>query len=358
MEYHEQQSNFVEFFYDKFKDKNIAFLSPYKCEFGIKQTEVVNGITGVPLTFKKDGADFYYYHDLKDIPDAQLSQILRQYDYFIYPVYPEYFDLLARIKPNFNGTVIGVTDIQTHQLAYWSIDVLHKFVKSLRLYDYIMCTNIDEVDTFRIALDNHSKCAYTGWSMYPEQLHYPHIKEDRTKHNGICVCINNPGSFNRDLLTNLEVYKRLKKLFPEIKGWMYYITPNKKDALRKIIDDVGAKDFELVDELPYKDAIEYLSNAYMAIHLYTFKVVGRLAQDCAALGIPMVGTIANFPNRMCFPETSVKDYYVSGAVEIAARLMKDKYFYSKVVNQSIEASRFYNLENTQKRIWALLNGEL
>jgi len=349
-------SSFVEFFYSQFKDKNIAFLSRYGCEFGARQAELVNGITGVPLTFKKDGADCYHYNNLKSVPDSQLEQIVKQYDYFLYPVYPEYFDLLARLRPYFKGKVIGITDIQTHQLAYWPIDILHKFVKSLRLYDYIMCTNIDEVDTFRVALDDHTKCIYTGWSMYPELLHYPHIKEKRASHNGICISINNPGGFNRDLLTNLEVYKRIKKLFPDTKGWMYYVTPNKKEALRKLIDDVGAEDFKLVDELPYKDAIEYLSNAYMAIHLYTFKVVGRLAQDCAALGIPMVGTVTNLPNRLCFPETSVADYDIANAVEMAVRLISDKFFYNKVVNQAVNASRFYNLENTQKRIWALLNG--
>lgn len=349
-------NSFTEFFYDKFKDKNIAFLSPYNCEFGGKQVETVNGITGVPLTFKKDGADFYHYHDLKKISDSQLQQIVSQYDIFLYPVYAEYFDLLARIRPLFKGKVVGITDIQTHQLSYWPIDILHKFVTSLRLYDFIMCTNIDEVDTFRVALEDHTKCRYTGWSMYPEQLHYPYIKENRAKNNGICVSINNPGDFNRDLLTNLEAYKRIKKLFPDTKGWMYYVTPNKKESLRKIIDEVGAEDFELVDELPYRDAVEYLSNAYMAIHLYTFKVVGRLAQDCAALGIPMVGTVANLPNRICFPETSVADYEIEKAVEIAVRLISDKYFYNKIVNEAINASRFYNLENTQKRIWALLNG--
>jgi len=349
-----EESGFTRFFYDQFKDKRFAFLSPYNCEFGIKQIELVNGITGVPLTFKRDGADFYHYHDLKDVADSQLKQVLEGYDYFIYPVYPEYFELLARIRPIFSGKIIGVTDIQTHQLAYWSTDVLQLFINSLRLYDYIMCTNIDEVDTFRVALDDHRKCIYTGWSMYQEQLHFPHFKEKRTFESGICVTINNPGMFNRDLLTNLEIYRRLKRRFPKIKGWMYYMTPKKRDGIQGILDNLKIKDFDLVDELPYKDAIEYLSTAYMAIHLYTFKVVGRLAQDCAALGIPMVGSIANLPNRLCFPDTSVKDYFVQDAVEIATRLIVDSYFYNKVCLHAQEAAKFYNLENTQKRIWALL----
>jgi len=355
MEIKHTEASFTNFFYDQFKDKNIAFLSPYGCEFGIKQSELVNGITGVPLTFKKDGADFYHYHDLKEIPDSQLKQIVSKYDYFLYPVYPEYFRLLARIRPFFKGKVIGITDIQTHQLAYWSLDDLQLFINSLRLYDYVMCTNVDEVDTFRVAFDDYRRCAYTGWSMYPEQLHYPHFKEKRALDDGICISINNPGSFNRDLLTNLEIFRRLKRRFPKIKGWMYYITPNKRDGLRAILDNLKIEDFILVDELPYRDAVEFLSTAYMAIHLYTFKVVGRLAQDCAALGVPMVGSIANLPNRMCFPDTSVKDYYVQDAVELATRLILDNYFYNKVCMQAKEASKFYNLENTQRRIWALLN---
>jgi len=349
------ESNFSDFFYSQFKDKNFAFLSPYNCEFGQKQIETVNGITGVPLTFKKDGADFYHYHDMKNLPDSQLKQILLKYDYFLYPVYGEYFKLLHRIRPLFKGKIIGITDIQTNQIAYWSIDDLQLFTDTLRLYDYIMCTNMDEVGTLQVALDDTRKCQYTGWSLYPEQLHFPHIKKERSIKNGICVSINNPGSFNRDLLTNLQTFRLLKQRFPEVRGFMYYMTPNKKEKIRNLIDSLNIKDFELIDEVPYRECIEYLSNAYMAIHLYTFKVVGRLAQDCAALGVPMVGTVSNLPNRLCFPHTSVADYGIDDAVELATRLITDKYFYDKVVDTAINSSLFYNLESTQKRIWSLLN---
>lgn len=347
------QDNFTDFFYNKFKDKNIAFLSPYRFDFGKKNVEIVNGITGVPATFKRDGADFYWYGDLKDVSDAQLKVIASKYDYFIYPVYPEYFHLLKRLRDVFTGTIVGVTDIQTHILSFWSMDDINLFVDSIRLYDYIMCTNIDEVQTFRVPLDKPERCAYTGWSMYPDTLHYPHIKSSRDLK--ISVGINNPGDFSRDILTNLAVYNKLKKRFNAISGFMYYMTPNKREKTQQILDNLGVKDFELVDELPYDRCIEYLSNSYMAIHMYTFKVVGRLTQDCAALGIPMVGTIANLPNRMCFPDTSVNDYYVDEAVEIATRLLLDKYFYAMVADKAITASKFYNLENTQRRIWALLN---
>ena len=348
--------NFTEFFYDKFKDKKFAFLSPYACKLGGEQTELINGITGVPLTFKETGVNFYHYHDIKNLSDGQLKEIFKEYDYFIYPVYPEYFKLLIRLKPLYKGKILGVTDIQTHILSYWSLDDIYLFAEALPLYDYIMCTNVDEVDTFRVCLENLQRCAYTGWSMYPEKLHFPFIKKQR-EYGLIGVGISNPGDFNRDLLTNLAVYNKLKERFSRVKGFMYYVTPNKRAGLEKILKKLNVKDFTLVDELTYKDAIEYLSNAFIAIHMYTFKVVARLTQDCAALGVPMVGTIANLPNRLCFPETSVKDYFVEEAVNIATRLLSDKYFYEKVANYAIESVKFYNLENTQRRIWALLEGD-
>jgi hypothetical protein len=346
-------SGFTDYFYEQFKDRNFAFLSPYRCEFGVQNAEIVNGITGVPATFKKEGADYYWYGDLKDVTDAQLKQIASKYDYFLYPVFPEYFHLLKRLRSVFDGVIIGITDIQTHILAYWSMDDINLFIDSLRLYDYIMCTNIDEVQTFRVPLEKPERCAYTGWCMYPDIFHYPIIKDKRDLR--ISVGINNPGDFNRDILTNIAVYNKLKERFKDIRGFTYYMTPNKREKTQKILDNLGVKDFELVDELPFDRCIDYLSNAYMAIHMYTFKVVGRLTQDCAALGVPMVGTIANLPNRLCFPDTSVNDYYVNEAVELATRLLLDKFFYAKVAEQAIEASKFYNLENTQRRIWALLN---
>ena len=117
------------------------------------------------------------------------------------------------------------------------------------------------------------------------------------------------------------------------------------------------EDIELVDELPYDAAIRYLSRAYLAIHMYTFKVVGRLTQDCAALGVPMVGTIANFPNRLCFPSLSVKDYCVVEAAELATELLMSPYKYTKIREYALRQSKFYGIEATKTRILKLLTDD-
>jgi len=337
--------------------KKFAFLSPYMCERGNKYAEVVNGITGVPYTFRGDkGADYYCYHDIKNLSHKEHMDIFDKYDVWIYPVFPEYFDLLKSIRTDYKGKILGITDIQSHVLSYWSMDELYNFVESINCYDAVMCTNMDEVSTFKGCLEKPDICAYTGWSMYSDKLHKPYLKQsDARDTNLISVSISNPGDFNRDLLTNIAAYKKLKKKFPDIQGFMYYVTPNKMQGLRKVIDKMDAKDFKLVPELTYTQAIEYLSKAYMAIHLYTFKVVGRLAQDCAALGVPMVGTVANLPNRLCFPETSVNDYEVDEAVEIASRLLKDKKFWTDVANKAhLTAMDFYGTEATRNRMYILL----
>ena len=338
-------------------DKAIAFLSPYDTPRGMRNSEIVNGITGVPFTFKEnEGVDYYSYHDIKNLSKEELLKIFNKYEYWIYPVFPEYFDMLATIREDYKGKIIGVTDIQTHILSYWSLDDTSKFIDAMRMYDVIMSTNADEVETFRGCLRDPKKIEYTGWCLYPDTIHKELYKPstDRDK-NLISVAISNPGDFNRDLLTNLEVYKRVKKAKPSVKGFMYYVTPNKTTGLGRINKQMGVEDFTLVPELGYIQAMEYLSKAYIGIHLYTFKVVGRLAQDCAALGIPLVGTIANLPNRLCFPKTSTIDYDVRRGTELAIQLLEDEDFWLETSAYAKEfAFKFYGLEGTRNRIYKLL----
>jgi glycosyltransferase involved in cell wall biosynthesis len=338
------------------KDKKIAFLSPYNTPRGRKNFEIINGITGVPYTFHEEGVDCYWYHDIKNLPDNELQDIFNKYDLWIYPVFPEYFDVLGKIRDKYKGFVIGVTDIQTHVLSYWPLSDVSNFVFAINQYDAIMSTNIDEVETFRGVMIDPTKLAYTGWTMYPQEIHGEFVKKNAERdRNLISVGISNPGDFNRDILTNFAAYKKLKKRFPELKGFMYYVTPNKLIGLRKLIKQMEIKDFSLITELPYKQALEYLSKAYLAIHLYTFKVVGRLAQDCAALAVPLVGTVANFPNRLCFPYTSVEDYDVDGAVEHATQLLLNPFFWNKVTSESMRLSYlFYGVDATRDRVYNLL----
>jgi len=339
------------------KTKKFAFLSPYSTPRGMSNYEIVNGITGVPFTFcEEQGADYYWFHDIKNCTHEELVEIFNKYDYWIYPVYPEYFRLLLSLKKELQCKILGVTDIQTHTLSYWSLDDVSLFVEAINAYDAVMCTNADEVLTFKGCLSQPEICAFTGWSLYPDELHSRFIKplEERDE-NLISVGISNPGDFNRDLLTNLSVYKILKQRFPALKGFMYYVTPNKVDGLNKVLQQMGIRDFTLVMELDYYKAMNFLSLAYMAIHMYTFKVVGRLTQDCAALGVPMVGTVANLPNRLCFPNISVPDYDVEKAVDIATHLLVDKHFWLKTSNYANRvAFDFYGLEKTRERIFKLL----
>lgn len=331
--------------------KKFAFLSPYKCPFAQFRQDVVNGCTGFPTIF--GGADFYWFPDLKDLDNFDF---LKKYTHMFINVYPEYFHLLKKIREKVPELIIlGITDIQTHVLAWWSLEDTKLFIESIRLYDYVFCMNMDEVEVFNACLDNPERCQFTAWPMYYEVTHTPHIIDPSEKDNKlICLGISNPGGFNRDLLANLAVWKLVKQRFPDLKAFIYYVTPNKKAELRDTIDTYGAKDIELVDEMTYDVAIKYLSKAYLAIHMYTFKVVARLAQDCATLGIPMVGTIANYPNRLCFPEISVKDYCVKEAVEIVSELLTSPHRYQEIREFALNQAKFYSLEETKKRVLRLL----
>lgn len=101
----------------------------------------------------------------------------------------------------------------------------------------------------------------------------------------------------------------------------------------------------LLDELPPGSIVEfeqdlepYLSLAagcYLWVNLDSRHTWGRNVLDAAALGVPVISTIATGHAQVLFPETTVSDVLqVSEAVEIAKRLIGDTAFYKRTVEHA------------------------
>jgi len=344
--------------WDKYWDgKKIAFISPYSCPWGHHvEKEYVNGCTGWGGMFNQ-GVDFYYWGDVKDLTDLS---VFNQYDYVSINIYPEFFNFVLRLRESYNGRIVGYTDINTRHIQHWELKDCENLCKALRAYDFVFCTNIDEVDMFIGCRGNNKGIGYTGWSSYGEITHIQERIHPQNKDiNLIALGISNPGGFNRNVLENLTVAKNLLT-YNQLKGlkfFTYYVTPNKKEGLESLRKLWGMEDhWDLVDELDYYTAIKYLSKAFIAIHIYDFAVVGRMSIDCGWLGIPFVSTNSQAPNRGLFPYTTVRDYDTTHATQKVIELLSNPTFYYQCAETAMRQAPFYSTPNTKLRMLVLLTG--
>ena len=82
---------------------------------------------------------------------------------------------------------------------------------------------------------------------------------------------------------------------------------------------------------------------------FTYHSYNRSIVECAAFGIPVVGSNRTQSVNMCYPFTKVDPYDVLKARQLIDKLLNDKEFYKKVVDYAKEASEYYNQLNSKER---------
>jgi hypothetical protein len=82
---------------------------------------------------------------------------------------------------------------------------------------------------------------------------------------------------------------------------------------------------------------------------FTFHSYNRGIVDCAAMGVPVVGSDRTQSVNICYPFTKVDPYDVVKARKLIQRLIEDEEFYQKVVNHAKETVEIYNHENSMEK---------
>jgi len=100
----------------------------------------------------------------------------------------------------------------------------------------------------------------------------------------------------------------------------------------------------------------FLPKAYMAFDSYGFKVSGRFQCDCAALGIPCVGSDLAMFQRILFPETTGGYYSIEEQRLIAQQLLDEPDFYEEVSDKCQERLKPFDLKPTIERMGAFIDG--
>lgn len=320
----------------------IAYLNPWG-EHGDIILKI-NGHTGLLATI--GGGTYIPYNDIKDMTSYE---VLDTYDYLIIPFWGGFYEILKKIKSTSSVKIIGVGDVELNAIPYAPRQELKKLVECARLCNIFLTSNPDTLPIFSTIRQGHTY-DISGWCIFPE-YHRQYITHPEKKdRNQISIGCSNSG-YNRNVLENLLAFQLLLKDFPDLIGNYWCVHPDHDNELRDLVETIGIpmKNINFRRELPYQSFLAEFAKMYLSIHLYTFKVVSRMAQDAMALGIPHIGCNANFADRV-FCNMSVPDYDVVAAYQSAKRLLTDTNLYMVTALDQLDGVGTYSSQTIGTKI--------
>lgn len=102
------------------------------------------------------------------------------------------------------------------------------------------------------------------------------------------------------------------------------------------------------------DFCDQLRESKVVYDPFTFHSYNRAIVDCAAMGVPVVGSNRTQAINVCYPFTKVDPYDVTAARRLIERLLTDEEFKKKVIDHAAMAVEYYNHVNSlQKYLMAL-----
>jgi hypothetical protein len=71
--------------------------------------------------------------------------------------------------------------------------------------------------------------------------------------------------------------------------------------------------------------------------------------DCAALGIPLVGSDRNYSVQKCFPKTAVPPFDIKAMRDMVKKLLTDEVFRKEVIEYAQQAVEYVSYDNSKTK---------
>lgn len=111
--------------------------------------------------------------------------------------------------------------------------------------------------------------------------------------------------------------------------------------------------------MPYPQQMEYLGRQLICVDSYhRLHTYGRTVVDCAAIGLPLVGTKLQYLQNFLFPRLTTDPYDLYAQQDLVQRLVEDKTFYQEVVDYAYSKVDEYGFTKSVERFLAVVEKEL
>ena len=111
---------------------------------------------------------------------------------------------------------------------------------------------------------------------------------------------------------------------------------------------------EILKGTNYMDFCEQLMESKVVVDPFTLTSQSRVGWDCAAMGVPLVGSDRNYSVQQCFPFTAVPPHDIKKMREMVKKLLEDEEFRKKVIDYAREKVEMVSYEESRKKYLAAL----
>ncbi len=111
---------------------------------------------------------------------------------------------------------------------------------------------------------------------------------------------------------------------------------------------------DIKDATNYMDFCDQLLESKVVVDPFTLTSQNRTGWDCAAMGIPMVGSDRTYSVQQCFPFTSCSPFDIGTMRKMVKRLLEDEEFRKKVIDYAKEKVEMVSYESSKAKYLAAL----
>lgn len=111
---------------------------------------------------------------------------------------------------------------------------------------------------------------------------------------------------------------------------------------------------ELVYPMNYPEFMNHFISNKVVVDYCGYHTYGRSTVDCAAVGVPMVGSDRIESMNRCFPDIAHDPYDAKSIVSSIKKLWTNEKFYTDTIEKAREAVEYYNYKNAKQRFLAAL----
>jgi len=106
---------------------------------------------------------------------------------------------------------------------------------------------------------------------------------------------------------------------------------------------------EILGGANYMDYCDQLMESKIVVDPFTLTSQSRTGWDCAALGVPLVGSDRNYSVMKCFPKTAVPPFDIKAMRNMIKKLLTDEKFRQEVIDYARNAVDYVSYENSMKK---------
>jgi len=263
------------------------------------------------------------------------------YDFVLINGNVELLDLILEVKNSFKVKVAVLTEGSLSALSYFSTESKIKYIQSLRAVDAIGTLGFTG-QWHRLFTDK--PVCWLGVPFPVEEVQRYSVPIEQREHVwGMGSNLNSHNTIGSLFVAKAAGVKRV---------WMQEFAI---DQLDRFCGELGLELVEKHRSLPWVKFLERYRRCWGGICLTNEFTWGRYALDFAALGMPVVGSVRQFAQRILFPTLSFEPYLEADkAVAAVKRLEKDLNYYKEITEYARHQLNIFDMDSARRRMQCLL----